>query len=313
MLLQLSKVKGSTGGLKVGIALISLFVIGFFQTAKCQNRNTQTYIFRTSNQQQEIRNLGVVTVPAYAMIDKVRHNGLFIATKPKTELGKSMGLSPGQVLLTIDGYQMSSASIADSWLSRRGNKPLNFTCAHPQNGKPFIYSGQVQSAATEQTLVQASSPDQGSPGQKFAQDELERYCIQLINASRRQEGVGPVQADAALTQLARRYSDYMQAHREAYEPTVTRSPHTDLEGHTTADRAAAAGFKVKTLENIGRASRGIFVSDKTVVYDLHSMMMAEPKGQINHRSTIMDPQCRLVGVGIARSNDRFYLTEEFSY
>lgn len=279
--------------------------------AVAQQKN---YIFRTSDRQEKISALGIITVPAYVMIDNQKHNGLYVASKPSTSLGQSMKLAPGQVLLTIDGYSMTSAAAADSWLARRGQKPISYSYALLQGSKPFILTGQIQAAFdTSSGLVASNSGDQGRPGQKFSQEELERYCFDLINQSRRAEGVAPVQRDSALTQLARRYSDYMETHRDVYAPTAGRSPHTDLEGRKPADRAAQAGITTVVLENIGRATRGFFISDKKIVYDLHSDMMAEPKGQINHRSTIMDPKCRLLGIGITRSQDSFYLTEEFSY
>ncbi len=299
--------------MKTGIYISALFLLNILvlPPAISQNSAAKSYIFRTSNTQADVKQLGIKTVPAYVMIDNQRHDGLYITGKAASELGDMMKLAPGQVLLTLDGYRMSSATVAENWLARRGQKPLSYTCAVLQGGKPFIISGQVQAAAYSSANSSTGSSAQGS-GQHSA-DELERYCISLINASRKQEGLPPCQQDAAMMRLAKTYSDYMKDHADSYDLTVTRSPHTDLEGRKPGDRARAAGITAPVLENIGRASRGSFVSDQKIVADLHADMMAEPKGQVNHRSTIMDPKCRAIGVGITRTGNRFYMVEEFSY
>src|SRR6185436_4480751 len=142
---------------------------------------------------------------------------------------------------------------------------------------------------------------------KYASNELSSYLVSLINQSRQSEGAGPVGYDTTLARYAQSYSDYMNQHAESYAPTVARSPHTDREGRGPTERTKAFGLSGTILENIGRATRGPFAGDKMIVKDLHDMMMAEPKGQTNHRSTIMDPKCRAVGIGITRSSGMFYL------
>ncbi|MBX9692504.1 MAG: CAP domain-containing protein, partial [Cyanobacteria bacterium] len=65
------------------------------------------------------------------------------------------------------------------------------------------------------------------------------------------------------------------------------------------------------MENIGRSSRGLFEPDMRMLSNLHKSMMDEGPGG-GHYEAIMNPNNRSVGIGIARSADRFYLVEEFS-
>ena len=144
-------------------------------------------------------------------------------------------------------------------------------------------------------------------------DDLDNYLLSLINASRKSEGAAAVRHDGALSRLAQQYADYMADHAAEYEPSTGRSPHTDLQGRSAGDRAHASGITTSVFENIGRASRDGLRSDKSIITNLHQQMMSEPPGGHNHRSTIMDPQSTGVGIGIARSPNRIYLTEEFGY
>lgn len=275
-------------------------------------------VFRTSNTQVSVKQLGILTVTAYVLIDGVRHDGLYITSVTPTLLGKLMKLAPGQILLSLDAGKTTSASAAEAILAARSGKPLSFQYAVIQGGRPFLLAGQVQDSAVASGSVSFSVSGKGaapasSPGKQYTNAELESYCLQLINQSRQAEGARPVRYEPATAALASRYAEYMKSNASYYEPTGTKTPHIDLNGLNPGQRASAAGFKTQVLENIGRATRGPFVSDLTIVKDLHEMMMAEPKGQVNHRSTIVDPKCRYLGVGIARSGTRFYLVEEFSY
>lgn len=316
--------KSANSVLRAYLGFISFvfFLASFFAQAIAQSSAGQkNYVFRTSNTQAAVRQLSIVTVPAYVLIDNVRHDGLYIVSVGGSQLASMMKLAPGQILLSLDGQKTLSASAAETYLARRGSRPFSFTYALMQGGKPFLAAGEIQDAASaagsgsvsSRSQGQSTSSDSGSSNKQYTNAELQEYCLLLINQSRKAEGVAFVQQEASCTRLATKYANYMMEHAAHYEPTGTSTPHIDLSGKKPQDRAKDAGFSTVVLENIGRSTRGSFVSDKTIVKDLHDMMMAEPKGQINHRSTIVDPKCRYLGVGIARSSDRFYLVEEFSY
>lgn len=277
---------------------------------------SKNYIFRTSNTPARVQALGVDTVNAVITVGNQRHYGLFIVNNPKdSALGSDMSLQSGQVLLTVDGYSVTSARQADNWLAHRPHKPMIFTYAIIVNGVPKILSKEIASKATlNPGASESSSPISSKPGpmeKQFSTSELESECVSMINESRRKAGLAPVQQDSQLAGLARKYADYMGQHKEGYEITVGRSPHTDLQGRSPQERAHEYGVSRAVSENIGRASRGPFEPDIRQLRNLHKSMMDEGPGG-GHYETIMNPNARSVGVGICRIPGRFYLTEEFS-
>src|SRR5262249_24359139 len=104
------------------------------------------------------------------------------------------------------------------------------------------------------------------------------------------------------------YANYMADHQKDFEVTVTRSPHVDLNGRNQFERAQSAAISNFLAENIGRASRGL-KSDASTIATLHNQMMTENGG---HRENILESEARIVGMGIVRTRNRFYMTEEFS-
>lgn len=273
-------------------------------------------IFRSSDKRVFSSGLGAETVTSVVLINKVRHPGLFISAVSPNGLVQQLRLPAGAVLLTLDGYSISSAQIADKWIRQRPQKTLQYTYALSKNGKTRIYSGQSDSFASvnpkgsPEASAQASTD--ANPKLQFSIDELENYCISLINESRSKNRQPAVRQDSSLSRLARRYADYMLSHPERYVRPQGMSPHMDLEGRSPMQRAREAGISTEVHENLGRESRG-FGNDKYLVARQHNIMMSEPEGQHNHRFIILDPDARSVGVGIARDAANLYLVEEFGH
>jgi uncharacterized protein YkwD len=270
-------------------------------------------VYRTSNQKTFSSQLGADTVPTCVVLNNVRHMGIYIATAPSTELGRNMRLSQGMVLLTVDGYSITSGRIADSWIGHRpANKPLVFTYALAVDGKPSINSGQVQGSTSAPAVTAAASAPSGSSASSGTakaapqQADLASYCISLINESRKSGGLNPVQQDSGLTKFATDYAEYMAKNTDKFDVSVNNNPHMDLSGRGPQERAQQAGLSNFQDESIGRSSRTL--GDQNQITLLHKQMMT---GSGGHREIIMNPESRLVGIGIARVHNRLYLTEEF--
>jgi len=255
------------------------------------------------------------------IVNGARHPGIYITTEPTTDLGRSMKLSPGMVLLTIDGYSMIGSGVADGWIAHRGAKLLPFTYALAAGGKPAIYSGQVQPETSGPSNLSIMGPQPSSRGltgtdgpvhpklvPQMTDGELSNYCISLINDSRKSGGLSPLQEDTALANFAHQYADYMAKNRDEFEVSSSRNPHQDLNGRGPQERARQAGLNTFINENIGRSSRSL--GDVVQVTNLHRQMMSGTDG---HREAIMNPEARTVGIGIARGDNRLYLTEEFGH
>jgi len=267
-------------------------------------------VFRTGSAQTYSSRLGVNTVPTLVVIANAQHPGIYLTTSPVCELGQKMKLTSGMVLLTIDGYSMTSSKVADQWIDHRGNKPIQYTYAISVDGKARILSGEVQtgaaSAGAPSSPANALHAGVAARSAMVPQAEIVQYCLTLINQSRKSNGLEPVKEDASLGRCAQDYADYMAQNQKDYEVTNERSPHTDLRGRSAPERAKLSGVTNFLNENIGRASRGDR-NDRLVLSTLNSQMLNSP----GHREIMLDPQAHTVGIGIARLPNRFYLTEEF--
>jgi uncharacterized protein YkwD len=286
--------------------LIAFFVLvaPAVATGEDGEKNTAV-IYRTAEKPVISHYLGVGTLPVVVVINGKRHPGLYITTPPAGLAGK-MGLVKGSVLLTMDGYSMTSTRAADDWLAHRAQTPIKYAYVIVKDSKPLIYAGEVLFTHSPAITAFMNSSGQSSL------EELERYGFSLINDSRRAEGKSQLESDSALCRLARSYADYMRDHADQYGFPLKRNPHFDLQGRMPMQRAFEAGIMTEVHENLGMESRANG-RDAELVLRQHHKMMSEPQGEHNHRSIIMDQAARRVGVGIARDGQHLFLVEEFGH
>ena len=123
----------------------------------------------------------------------------------------------------------------------------------------------------------------------------ELHMLELINASRALGGLVPLSMDIGVADTARAHS--------AAEAQVRYVYHDGSDGtaHSRDVPACATGWYG---ENTGK-----IWNDN--VDALHREFMAEPWVPINHRTNIMDPAFRRVGVGAVIGPDAMYMTMVF--
>ena len=119
--------------------------------------------------------------------------------------------------------------------------------------------------------------------------------VALMNASRARGGLAPLAVDTRVAGVARAHS--------AAEARVGYLYHDGPDG-TAASRNVAACGTGWYGENTGKIWNGN-------VDALHAEFMSEPWAPINHRTNIMDPSFRRVGVGAAIGRDAMYITIVF--
>lgn len=122
--------------------------------------------------------------------------------------------------------------------------------------------------------------------------DAEAELVDLINESRRQQGLAPLAVDPRLTQAARKHSELMAArgaisHRFADEPAI---PARFAAENFPSDRQ---GENVALDQDAGSA---------------HRELMHSPP----HRENILDPDYNAIGVGVIRSGRDIYVTEDFA-
>jgi uncharacterized protein YkwD len=123
----------------------------------------------------------------------------------------------------------------------------------------------------------------------------EGHMLELMNASRVRGGLLPLAMDIGVGDTARAHS--------AAEARVRYVYHDGPDG-TAASRNVPACGTGWYGENTGK----IWNDNPDA---LHSEFMAEPWAPINHRTNIMDPNFRRVGVGAVMGPDAMYMTMVF--
>ena len=123
----------------------------------------------------------------------------------------------------------------------------------------------------------------------------EVHMLELINASRARGGLVPLVMDVRVADTARAHS--------AAEARVRYVYHDGPDGTASSRDVPACGTGWYG-ENTGK-----IWNDN--VDALHIEFMNEPWQPINHRTNIMDPAFRRVGVGAVNGSDAMYMTMVF--
>ncbi|MGW1912558.1 CAP domain-containing protein [Streptomyces sp. NPDC002076] len=124
-------------------------------------------------------------------------------------------------------------------------------------------------------------------------DAAEAEVLKLVNQERAKVGCSPLAAQSSLTKLAESFSDDMAA-RDFFD-------HTDPDGKTPWDRAAAAGITDLGGENIARGQ-----ADAAAVMEA---WMNSP----GHRANILNCDFRTLGVGVHFGSGGPWWTQDFGY
>ena len=125
--------------------------------------------------------------------------------------------------------------------------------------------------------------------------EAELQMLYLMNASRMLAGLVPLALDTGVSDVARTHSTVEAQYRYVY--------HDGPDGTARSRYVPACGTGWYG-ENTGKVwSGGVEV--------LHREFMAEPWQPINHRTNIMDPNFRRVGIGAVQGPDAVYITMAF--
>lgn len=123
--------------------------------------------------------------------------------------------------------------------------------------------------------------------------QSEQQLLFLLNQSRQQEGLQPLELDARLTQAARKHSQQMAergvlAHQFAGEPDLR-------------ERLAATNVPFDAIaENVAQS---------TTAQDAHTEFMHSP----GHRANILDPKYNAIGLAVAAGRNSLYFTEDFAH
>lgn len=276
----------------------STICAGSFTPAYAQKQ----ILYSISQTQSLSERLNVIGNPVYIILPGGSKRGLFVSRINGTGVGSSIGLVPGDVLMSLNARVVSDAKDADKILKELGQGKVKVVFARISGGQAQIYSPTVNyltstnATVTPSAYADASKSTFKSAGQATSKaasmDQLEQYMFQLINNDRKQNGnLPPLQYNSDLARLARGYAEDM-AKRGFFN-------HVDPEGRLPRDRARAMGLKLIVWENLAWQSG--FYSETELVARCQADMMNEPPNvPDNHRGCILNKDHTMVGVGIAR-------------
>lgn len=134
-------------------------------------------------------------------------------------------------------------------------------------------------------------------------NSLRQYALDLLNADRKKHGSAPVLIDEGLNKVAQSYAEYL-AESGFFG-------HIDPSGRNPQQRATLYGVTKEVSENLAWGSSN-YQTPEELVLQAEKDMMAEPPNQDNHRSNIIDPRNKTVGIGVAVKGDKLVLVQEFS-
>jgi uncharacterized protein YkwD len=266
-------------------------------------------IYTRSDRTMHSQLLGVEGKAAYIVSALGTNSGILITDVTAGGLAAKYGVSEGDVVLTINQRVVTTARDADRILGEIPSGTIKVAFAHPSDNGLQLYNANF--AYTNVGCVSSGSSSVASKGDSGGGASLaelmkqipgaESHMVGAVNKDRASMKEPAIDANGALTALARAHAQDMAA-RNFFG-------HVNPDGLSPEDRARRAGLK-GVYENVSMAQG---VSDLIAAgEDAERQMMAEPPNQQNHRSNILNPNHRTVGVGIAVSKKgTFYMAQEF--
>ncbi|WP_055493511.1 CAP domain-containing protein [Streptomyces sp. TP-A0356] len=207
---------------------------------------------------------------------------------------------------TEQGGTSGTANDRGSTSTSRDSDRSATPAATPSNPSPSASSPSVPQQPTRTPTPTATKTTTAAPpAQKTTEQPatppvhasgptaVEAQVLQLVNQERAKVGCSPVTASNALTKLAEAFSQDMAA-RSFFD-------HTDPNGKTPWDRAAALGITGLGGENIARG--------QTTAQDVMDAWMNSP----GHRANILNCNFRTLGVGVHFGSGGPWWTQDFGY
>ncbi|GAA3778643.1 CAP domain-containing protein [Streptomyces phyllanthi] len=204
-------------------------------------------------------------------------------------------------LETQQGGTDGTADRGDESTSRNSERETS-PSASPSTATPSTTPPKEPSAEETESKKPEKDTDDEKAGKKpekesssglSAEVRAEAEVLRLVNVEREKAGCSPVAANSALADLAGAFSDDM-AKRGFFD-------HTDPEGNTPWDRAAALGITDLGGENIARG--------QATAEAVMEAWMNSP----GHRANILNCDFKTLGVGVSLGQGGPWWTQDFGY
>lgn len=261
----------------------------------------QPLISAASNRAKIIDMVGATGFAATGHLNETRVKGTCFTKVQPTGLAHDFGMVSGDLLLTINNKVADSPEATQSLIAefsgvnttvRFARKEGNALVVHespqywviPVTNGPMISSPGSDDVTSYGTVTHA-------PRQTVTAEELEDLMTQMVNNARSMNGGLPrLKKSKLLSDMARAYAEDM-AKRDFFG-------HKNPEGLGMVQRGTALGITNHLAENLGM-NRGSLELREHVKRCQENMMNEPPNVPGNHRSNILDPESKSIGVGVA--------------
>ena len=132
-------------------------------------------------------------------------------------------------------------------------------------------------------------------GSNPSESDVELASFNLINQDRKDQGLPALTLDPQLTSIARAHSADMRDRNFV--------AHVNPDGNSFSDRLRRAGLSFRI------AGENLAVT--TSMSDPATFANAEFLGHTTHRANILNQKFTRVGVGVARSGSKYWITQDF--
>jgi len=208
----------------------------------------------------------------------------------------------GQKLI---GTYISTSAHDNAWFSLQRKAAISSTPS--ASTSKINHSEQNKTAPIRPLYSQSSAKINAAPqytSTELSANELEQYIFRLINRDRIQLGRQPLSLDTHLSKVAQDYAEYMLANNHF--------GHVDLDGHNGQYRAQQAGITCSVDDNFALEPRTSKSDDLSILNKIEQSYMAQQTNQRKQRENVLAPDHRYVGIGIARSNDKLIMVQEYT-
>jgi uncharacterized protein YkwD len=225
------------------------------------------------------------------------YTGVLVTHVGPKGVGQSLGLVPGDVLLSLNADPLRDAIQADDLLSHSSSGDIEVCFARQSGGTYKLTEKRIKFNNPLKDNMTFHGGD--IMASEKSQEELEADAIELINKDRKEanRGLQPLQRSEKLSKFARFFAQDM-VNRHYFN-------HVNPEGCNLQERARLRGMTMSLAENL---ANGLYDPE-----DAEALFMNEPDLPHNHRGHILDAQFAYVGVGVAKAPDNtLVIVQQFS-
>lgn len=155
----------------------------------------------------------------------------------------------------------------------------------------YLHADEVLRALTSPFNFQAGTAPNAQPKQFDTAGEAQ--LVELLNQARSEQGLQPLVVDDRLTKAARKHTELMVQHSQ-------------LSHQFEGEPPMQIRFSNENLPS-DRQSENLALNNRDIASAHEGLMHSPP-----HRKSILDPEFNVVGIGVLRSGEEIFVTEDFA-